>query len=224
MTRDQTGPATESQQTIASKFGLSGHGLHSGNPARAVVKPGNVDTGIIFRRVDLPGEPSIPADVRLVSGVDWQTVIGQGDCVVRTVEHLLAAVAAHKLDNLEIQLDGAEPPALDGSATGWCEAIREAGSKAQKGVAPRLAITEVLTVEEGASRYVVTPADEYRISARIAFDHPAIGDQGRELQTLRLAVSDLQSIRNSLAHAAANVPRMDTVKPAYSLDEWDDDG
>ena len=52
----------------------------------------------------------------------------------------------------------------------------------------------------------------------------AFRDQGRELQTLRLAVSELQSIRNSLAHAAANVPRMDSVKPAYSLDEWDDDG
>ena len=52
----------------------------------------------------------------------------------------------------------------------------------------------------------------------------AFGDQGRDLQTLRLAVSEFQSIRNSLAHAAANVPRMDTVKPAYSLDEWDDDG
>ena len=52
----------------------------------------------------------------------------------------------------------------------------------------------------------------------------AFRDQGRELQTLRLAVSELQSIRNSLAHAAANVPRMDSVKPAYTLDEWDDDG
>lgn len=177
MTKDQTGSATESQQTIASEFAISGHGLHSGEPARAVVTPGDVDTGIVFRRVDLPGEPSISADVRLVSGVDWQTVIGDGDCVVRTVEHVLAAVAAHKLDNLEIQLDGDEPPALDGSASGWCEAIRAAGSKAQEGAAPCLAITETLSVDEGASRYVITPADEYRISARIDFDHPAIGEQ-----------------------------------------------
>ena len=177
MSQDPTITQPEFQQTIASEFTLEGHGLHSGNPARAVVVPGEVDSGILFRRMDLDGQPTISADVRLVSGVDWQTVIGSGDCVVRTVEHLLAAVAAHKLDNIEIRLDGAEPPALDGSATDWCAAIRNAGTTAQQAPPSTLRVGETFTVEEGASRYVVMPADEYRISARIAFEHPAIGSQ-----------------------------------------------
>jgi UDP-3-O-[3-hydroxymyristoyl] N-acetylglucosamine deacetylase/3-hydroxyacyl-[acyl-carrier-protein] dehydratase len=177
MTQKPTEPAAESQRTIAAEFVLDGRGLHSGNPARAVVKPGEVDTGIIFRRIDLHDQPTIAADVSFVTGVDWQTVIGEGECIVRTVEHLLAAVAAHRLDNLEIHLDGAEPPALDGSAIGWCEAIRGVGSVIQEGIAPSLVVRDTITVDEGASRYVVTPADEYRVSARIDFDHPAIGDQ-----------------------------------------------
>jgi UDP-3-O-[3-hydroxymyristoyl] N-acetylglucosamine deacetylase/3-hydroxyacyl-[acyl-carrier-protein] dehydratase len=177
MTPDSTGSTTASQQTIATEFTLEGCGLHSGEPTRAVVKPGEVNSGIIFRRMDMEGTPTLAANVSLVSGVDWQTVIGEGDCVVRTVEHLLAAVAAHNLDNLEIQLDGAEPPALDGSATGWCEAIRGAGITVQEAPATYLQVTEPFTVEEGASRYVVLPSDDYRISARIAFEHPAIGEQ-----------------------------------------------
>lgn len=177
MTQDSSGQTPELQQTLASEFSLEGHGLHTGKPSHITVMPAAADTGIVFRRLDLEGQPTINADVSLVSGVDWQTVIGTGECVVRTVEHLLAAVAAHRLDNLEIQMDGPEPPALDGSATGWCAAINSAGIQAQDLPARELVVHETITVVEGASRYVVLPADEYRVSARIAFDHPAIGEQ-----------------------------------------------
>ncbi len=177
MTQDPSTQIPEFQQTIASGFSLEGRGLHSGGAARATVRPAATDTGIVFRRIDLDGQPTINADVSLVSGVDWQTVIGEGERVVRTVEHLMAAVAAFRLDNLEIDLDGPEPPALDGSASEWCDAIRNAGTLTQDVLARELIIHETITVEEGASRYVVLPADEYRVSARIEFDHPAIGEQ-----------------------------------------------
>jgi len=124
MTQDPSTQIPEFQQTIASGFSLEGRGLHSGGAARATVRPAATDTGIVFRRIDLDGQPTINADVSLVSGVDWQTVIGEGERVVRTVEHLMAAVAAFRLDNLEIDLDGPEPPALDGSASEWCETSR----------------------------------------------------------------------------------------------------
>lgn len=177
MTQDQSGPTPELQQTLASEFSLEGRGLHTGEPARVTVMPAPEGTGIVFHRVDLEGQRTIDADVSLVSGVDWQTVIGTGECVVRTVEHLLAAVAAHRLDNLEIHLDGPEPPALDGSASRWCEAIRNAGVRLQESPARELVVHEIITIDEGASRYVVVPADEYRVSARIVFDHSAIGEQ-----------------------------------------------
>lgn len=177
MTQHPSGTIPDEQQTIASEFSLEGRGLHSGAAAHITVRPAPAGTGIVFRRIDLEGQPTIDADVSLVSGVDWQTVIGDGECVVRTVEHLLAAVAAHRLDNLEIDLDGPEPPALDGSATGWCEAIRTAGIQPQDIPAREVVVRETITVEEGASRYVALPAEEYRVSVRIAFDHPAIGEQ-----------------------------------------------
>jgi UDP-3-O-[3-hydroxymyristoyl] N-acetylglucosamine deacetylase/3-hydroxyacyl-[acyl-carrier-protein] dehydratase len=170
-------PASDSQQTLKSAFSLQGRGLHSGVAASARVKPGAPDSGIVFRRVDLDDQPTIAADARLVSGVDWETVIGDGERVVRTVEHLLAALAAHRLDNLEIELDGSEPPALDGSAAGWCRAIHEVGIQTQTATAPVITVGETITVTEGASRYVVLPHEGFRVSARIEFDHPAIGEE-----------------------------------------------
>lgn len=177
MSKDASAPAPDNQQTIASGFTLEGRGLHSGAAASARVLPAPVGSGIFFRRVDLEGSPTIPANASLVSGVEWETVIGSGEAVVRTVEHLLAAVAAHRLDNLEIHLDGSEPPALDGSAAGWCAAIHEAGIETQDTPARRVTIHDTITVAEGASRYVVMPHDGYRVSARIDFEHPAIGEQ-----------------------------------------------
>lgn len=180
MSKDDSTPATpssDSQQTLKSAFSMEGSGLHSGAPASARVKPAAPDSGIVFRRVDLDDQPTIAADARLVSGVEWETVIGEGERVVRTVEHLLAALAAHRLDNLEIELDGSEPPALDGSAAGWCRGIHEAGIEGQDTAAPVIKVTETITVTEGASRYVVLPHDGFRVSARIEFDHPAIGEE-----------------------------------------------
>lgn len=177
MSTDGSTPPSDAQQTLKSGFSIEGRGLHSGASASAHVLPAPADTGIVFRRVDLDGEPSIPADASLVSGVEWETVIGEGERVVRTVEHLLAALAAHRLDNLEIRLDGSEPPALDGSASGWCAAIAQAGIEVQEGPAPILTVSETITVTEGQSRYVVVPYEGFRVSARIDFEHPAIGEQ-----------------------------------------------
>lgn len=180
MSKDDSTPATppsDRQQTLRSAFSVEGRGLHSGAAAAVRVKPGAPDSGILFRRVDLDDEPTIPADARRVSGVDWETVIGEGESVVRTVEHLLAALAAYGLDNLEIELDGSEPPALDGSAAGWCSAIEEAGIEPQDADAAVVRVDEALTVTEGASSYVVLPYDGFRVSARIDFDHPAIGEE-----------------------------------------------
>lgn len=177
MSPDDLKPSAEPQQTLKAAFSIDGRGLHSGAPASAEVRPADPDTGVFFRRVDLDGEPTIAADAALVSGVEWETVIGDGDCVVRTVEHLLAAVAAHRLDNVEIRLDGAEPPALDGSAAGWCSAIHEVGIETQETAAAFVTVHDTLTVTEGDSRYVVVPDEGFRVSARIDFEHPAIGEQ-----------------------------------------------
>lgn len=165
------------QRTLAATFSAEGTGLHSGESVAVEVRPADPDTGLQFRRVDLPGEPVVSATVDRVSGVEWETVLEEGSASVRTVEHLLAALAAHGVDNAEMRLRGPEPPALDGSAAPWCEAIVEAGTVEQDAAARVLTIEEALHVREGASSYTVLPHDGFRVSAEIVFDHPTIGTQ-----------------------------------------------
>jgi UDP-3-O-[3-hydroxymyristoyl] N-acetylglucosamine deacetylase/3-hydroxyacyl-[acyl-carrier-protein] dehydratase len=172
-------PAGEAprQQTIGNPFALEGTGLHSGQPANAEVHPADADSGIVFRRSDLRGEPTIKADVDLVSGVEWETVLGPEGGSVRTVEHLLAALAAHDIDNAEILLRGSEPPARDGSSADWCEAIEKSGIVQQDAEASSIEVREAFSVEDGPSRYTVSPYDGYRVSAEIDFEHPVIRRQ-----------------------------------------------
>ncbi len=172
-------PAVEAprQQTIGAPFVLEGTGLHSGQPAYAEVRPAEADTGIVFCRSDLRDEPVIRADVELVSGVEWETVLGPSEGSVRTVEHLLAALAAYRIDNAEVVLRGSEPPARDGSSADWCEAIGKAGIVEQKSEASTIVVRDAFSVEDGSSRYTVSPYDGYRVSAGIDFDHPVIRRQ-----------------------------------------------
>lgn len=165
------------QRTLAAPFHREGTGLHSGEAVEVGVHPAAADTGLRFRRTDLADEPVVSARVERVSGVEWETVLEEGPASVRTVEHLLAALAAHGIDNAEIRLHGPEPPALDGSAAPWCEAIVEAGTEEQDAFATVLPVEEPLHVREGDSSYTVLPHDGFRVSAEIVFDHPTIGTQ-----------------------------------------------
>lgn len=165
------------QQTIAGTVSREGTGLHSGEPVSAELRPAGEDTGILFRRLDLPDEPTVPARQEYVTGVEWETVLQADDATVRAVEHLLAALASHAVDNVEIGVRGPEPPALDGSSRPWCEAVLEAGVVEQDAPAPVLELGRTVHLEEGDSRYTVVPYDGYRVSAEIDFEHPTIGRQ-----------------------------------------------
>ncbi len=165
------------QRTLAATAELEGTGLHGGQPVKAAVGPADEDRGIVFVRTDLEGEPEVPARLEHVSRVEWETVLSKGDVSVRTVEHLLAALAAHGVDNAEVRLYGEEPPALDGSAAPWCELIRETGVREQDAPARLLELQEPVRLEVGDSRYSVLPYDGYRVSSEIVFDHPLVGRQ-----------------------------------------------
>jgi UDP-3-O-[3-hydroxymyristoyl] N-acetylglucosamine deacetylase / 3-hydroxyacyl-[acyl-carrier-protein] dehydratase len=143
------------QNTIAREGALDGVGLHTGAPVKMRLLPAPVNTGVVFRRADLPGTPEIPALVSNVSSTDRGTTLGSGDARVHTVEHLLAAVVARQVDNLWIDLEGPEPPAMDGSARGFDAALDACGTEEQD----------------------VAPSHGYRLSTTIEFDHPAVGRQ-----------------------------------------------
>jgi UDP-3-O-[3-hydroxymyristoyl] N-acetylglucosamine deacetylase/3-hydroxyacyl-[acyl-carrier-protein] dehydratase len=168
---------TPRQNTIAREGRLEGVGLHTGAPVKMTLLPAPVNTGVVFRRADLPAAPQIAALVANVSSTDRGTTLGSGDARVHTVEHLLAAVVARQIDNLLIDLEGPEPPAMDGSSRGFDAALAEAGTQEQDAPARFITVDETFSVTKGSAEYVVAPSQGYRLSTTIEFDHPAVGRQ-----------------------------------------------
>lgn len=166
------------QRTLAGEATLSGIGVHSGEESRITFRPAPDDSGLVFRRIDVDGNPEIPARLEHVVSMDLGTTLGVGDVRVQTVEHALAALAALRVDNAVVELDGPEPPIRDGSFRDYFQALTDAGIQELESEANTVTLREPVTVQapEGAS-YVVAPADELRVSATIHFSHPAIGRQ-----------------------------------------------
>jgi UDP-3-O-[3-hydroxymyristoyl] N-acetylglucosamine deacetylase/3-hydroxyacyl-[acyl-carrier-protein] dehydratase len=168
---------TPRRRSIARPVELAGTGLHSGAKTRLTFRPADAGHGIRFRRVDQPGQPSIPARYDHVSATERRTVLAAEETSVSTVEHVLAAAAAHGLDDLVIELDGPEPPNGDGSAKPFFDALGEAGIASLEGAPTEIRLTAPLTVREGDARYVVAPSDALRLTVTIEWPHPLIGRQ-----------------------------------------------
>ena len=131
----------------------------------------------MFRRTDLAGTPEVPARLTEVEAVERRTAIGRGEATIHTVEHLLAAVAAHQIDDLTIDLSGPEPPILDGSVLPYFEALTGAGPTDIGGEAVVLSVQAPFTVTEGDSAYIVAPAKALRLTVTVEWPHPLIGRQ-----------------------------------------------
>ncbi|MFN6217496.1 MAG: UDP-3-O-acyl-N-acetylglucosamine deacetylase [Aphanizomenon sp.] len=167
------------QHTLAGEITQTGVGLHSGVNTQVRILPAPTDSNRFFMRVDLPNSPIIPAQVAAVSQTVLSTQLGQGEVCVRTVEHLLAALAAMGVDNARVEIDGPEVPLLDGSAQIWCESIAQVGLVPQTAnhlTAP-VVITEPIWIYEGDAFVCALPASETRFSYGIDFNLPAIGNQ-----------------------------------------------
>jgi UDP-3-O-[3-hydroxymyristoyl] N-acetylglucosamine deacetylase / 3-hydroxyacyl-[acyl-carrier-protein] dehydratase len=168
---------TPRQNTVAEAGSVEGVGLHTGAPVRVRVLPAAVNTGIVFRRTDLPGSEPIPALVQHVVGTELGTTLGIGEAKIHTVEHFLAAAVARGVDNAVVELDADELPAGDGSALPFLEALERCGVAEQDAPARYLNVEETFAFAKGTAEYMVAPADEFRIAATIEFDHPMIRRQ-----------------------------------------------
>jgi UDP-3-O-[3-hydroxymyristoyl] N-acetylglucosamine deacetylase/3-hydroxyacyl-[acyl-carrier-protein] dehydratase len=169
--------STPRQRTISREGESSGVGLHHGVRATLRVRPAPVDAGIVFRRTDLDGSIEIPAVVANVIDTDRGPTLGVAEARVHTVEHVLSATAGAGIDNLIIDLDGPEPPAMDGSSRPFLELLRECGIVDQDAPVRVVKVSETFSLQEGDSEYVVAPSKCYQISSTIDFDHPLIGEQ-----------------------------------------------
>jgi len=170
----------EKQKTIKNEVELQGIGLNTGNKVRLKFKPSPPNSGINFVRVDLRNKPIINAEVaNLVDGLKSprHTSIGSGDVWVQTVEHLMASLAGLGVDNLLIEIDSDEIPAMDGSTVPFAEAIKKTGLVEQEARKKTFIIREPLWVEDGSSFIVVFPSNDFSISYTLNYENPFIGSQ-----------------------------------------------
>ena len=165
------------QHTVATTIQQTGVGLHSGQSATVRILPAEAGQGRYFVRTDLPDAPSIPAHISQVRQTTLSTELAVGEASVRTVEHLLAALAGVGVDNARIEIDGPEVPLLDGSARLWAEAIAQTGIITQSQPRTPLPLNEPLWIHQGDAFVAAIPAPQLRFTYGIDFDLPAIGNQ-----------------------------------------------
>lgn len=164
------------QRTIAKSVEIVGIGLHKGVPVKMKLEPLDSDMGIVFYRVD--AGVTIPLKKEFVVDTKMATVLGKDGVVVSTIEHLLSAIYAYGIDNLRIVLDNDEIPILDGSASGYCMLIEEAGIKEQEESKKVIKIKkEVIVTTEDGKKVSLKPSNRIIYDFEIKFNHPAIGSQ-----------------------------------------------
>jgi len=163
------------QQTIRRTVALEGIGLHSGKQVKITLSPAPPDSGIVFR-VGPDGHP-IPAAPESVVDSHYATTIGRNGTRIQTVEHLMAAAAGLGIDNLSVEVEGTELPAVDGSAKPFVGLLNTAGRATQSARRRPIVIRQPIHVGSGNRWIQIVPGPELRISYTLDNDHPAIGTQ-----------------------------------------------
>jgi UDP-3-O-[3-hydroxymyristoyl] N-acetylglucosamine deacetylase len=158
----------------------AGIGLHSGQKVTVSLKPAPADYGIRFRRADLGVE--IPAHVaHLRANPQLQTGLASGAATVETVEHLLAALRSLDVDNVCVELNQPEVPIMDGSSAPWVYLIQDAGMKELSAPRKAIQLLRPVQVQQGHKRITCYPADAFRVSYTISFDHPLLRHQQKTI-------------------------------------------
>jgi UDP-3-O-[3-hydroxymyristoyl] N-acetylglucosamine deacetylase len=157
------------QRTLKGSSSFSGIGIHTGKEVGLRFCPAKEGTGIIFKRMDLPSKPVIPATVEYVQDTSRSTTIGIKDVRIHTVEHVLSAIKAYNIDNLCIEISSIEPPVGNGSSDVFVEMIEKVGIQDQEHTLPIVKIQTPVFWSEGDIHLVALPYDGYRISYTLSY-------------------------------------------------------
>lgn len=202
------------QHTIGREITQTGVGLHSGVSTHVRILPAPAGSGRHFVRVDLPNLPIIPAQVTAVSQTLLSTQLGEGETSVRTVEHLLAALAAMGVDNARIEIDGPEVPLLDGSARVWTDSITQVGLVSQRINKPvPWVVKQPIWIYENDAFACALPASTTRFSYEIDFELSAIGNQWYSWSLSDNFVGEIAPARTfGLLHQIEYLQKMGLIK------------
>jgi len=151
--------------------------LHSGRKVSMRIKPADVDEGIVFIRTDLSGGQRVKADVGNVSDTTLATTIGNNGSSVSTIEHLMSAFSGMGIDNAIVEVNAPEVPIMDGSALPFVRMLKTVGTRIQGKCKKLLVIKEAISVQADGGAVMLLPASEFKITYKIDFEHPAIGQQ-----------------------------------------------
>jgi len=160
------------QRTIKRAIKSTGVGLHTGTKVTMTLRPAQPETGIVFRRVDLPQAVDIRATAHAVTDTRLCSVLEADGARVATVEHLMSALAGLGIDNLHVDLAGPEVPIMDGSAGPFIYLLQSAGIEEQRAPKRFLRIRRPVEVRDGDKWARFEPYDGFRVSFSIIFDHP----------------------------------------------------
>lgn len=173
------------QRTLKTLTQAVGVGLHSGQRVELILRPAAPDTGIVFRRVDLPEPVDIPARAESVTDTRLASTISVGQAKVFTVEHLMSACAGLGIDNLYVDITAEEVPILDWSASSFVFLLQSAGIVEQNAAKRFLRVLKTVQVSEGECSQIkwakLEPFHGYKLSFEIDFHHPAVDSTGQQV-------------------------------------------
>ena len=173
------------QRTLKTLTRAVGVGLHSGQRVELTLRPATPDTGIVFRRVDLPEPVDIPVRAESVTDTRLASTISVGQAKVFTVEHLMSACAGLGIDNLYVDITAEEVPILDGSASSFVFLLQSAGIVEQNAAKQFLRVLKTVQVSEGEGNNIkwakLEPYHGYKLSFEIDFRHPAVDSTGQQV-------------------------------------------
>ena len=165
------------QRTLKNSIRATGVGLHTGDKIHLTLLPAPVDSGIVFRRVDLNPPVEIKATAKNVGETTLSTCLIQDGVRVSTVEHLMSAMAGLGIDNAIVELDAPEIPIMDGSAGPFVFLIQSAGVQEQDAPKKFVRIKKEVTLQDGDKFATFLPFDGFKVSFSIEFDHPVFKDR-----------------------------------------------
>ena len=185
------------QTTIAKEITLEGVGLHTGKNVVLTFKPAAPNTGYIFRRTDLDGQPTIEADVQYVTNTQRGTNLVKNDVKIQTSEHVLSALVGLQIDNCIIELSAPEPPIIDGSSKFFVEALQKAKTIELEEERDEYIVKEIIHYrdEESGSEMTLIPWDNYQVTTMVDFGTKVLGTQNASLEHLDDYVEQISSSR-----------------------------
>ena len=185
------------QNTIANQITLEGVGLHTGKNVVLTFKPAPANTGYVFKRTDLKGQPTVEADVQYVNDTQRGTNLIKNNVKIHTSEHVLSALVGLEIDNCLIELSAPEPPIMDGSSKFFVEAILSAGKIELSELRDEYIVKEVIHYrdEESGSEMTLIPWDNYQVTTMVDFGTKVLGTQNATLEHLNDYVDQIAPSR-----------------------------